>query len=79
MLATFSTFVFSDRENILTPEKVFKSMSLFAIMSMPMALLPMLIVYAVEVINRDQQKLYRNGLFIFMLDIDNLDMKTNIG
>ncbi|RZC38992.1 multidrug resistance-associated protein 1 [Asbolus verrucosus] len=48
-LITFAVFVYSDSKNILTPEVAFVSLSLFSIMRMPMSLLPMLIVYFVEV------------------------------
>ncbi|KAG5890605.1 hypothetical protein JTB14_005118 [Gonioctena quinquepunctata] len=46
---TLITYSYSDPRNILTTEKTFKSISLFTIMSMPMALLPMILVYTVEV------------------------------
>ncbi|XP_057660508.1 multidrug resistance-associated protein 1 isoform X6 [Diorhabda carinulata] len=48
-LVTFITYIFSDPvNNVLTVEKVFKSMALFSIVGMPLALLPMLLVYTVE-------------------------------
>ncbi|KAF7277950.1 hypothetical protein GWI33_009066 [Rhynchophorus ferrugineus] len=49
VLATFVSFIFSDKNNILTPERTFKSLTLFGTMSMPMGLLPILLVYTVEV------------------------------
>lgn len=42
-------YVLVDENNILTAEKAFVSLTLFGIMRIPMSLLPMLIVYAVEV------------------------------
>ncbi|XP_076266255.1 multidrug resistance-associated protein 1-like isoform X2 [Rhynchophorus ferrugineus] len=48
VLATFVSFIFSDKNNILTPERTFKSLTLFGTMSMPMGLLPILLVYTVE-------------------------------
>ncbi|XP_030761803.1 multidrug resistance-associated protein 1 isoform X2 [Sitophilus oryzae] len=48
VLATFLSFTLSDKSNILTPEKAFKSLTLFGIMGMPMGLLPILLVYTVE-------------------------------
>ncbi|XP_050310916.1 multidrug resistance-associated protein 1 isoform X2 [Anthonomus grandis grandis] len=48
VLSTFTSFVLSSKENILTPEIAFKSLSLFALMSMPMGLLPLLLVYVIE-------------------------------
>lgn len=53
-MATFVSFVFSSEQNVLTPGNVFKSMSLFAIMSMPMGLLPLLVVFIVEVITEEE-------------------------
>ncbi|XP_048522372.1 multidrug resistance-associated protein 1 isoform X3 [Dendroctonus ponderosae] len=49
VLATFVSFVFSDQKNILTPVITFKALSLFSLMSMPMGLLPVLLVFTVEV------------------------------
>ncbi|KAL1498078.1 hypothetical protein ABEB36_008934 [Hypothenemus hampei] len=48
IFATLLSYIFSDKSNILTPEIMFKSLSLFAIMSMPMGLLPLLLVYTME-------------------------------
>ncbi|XP_048522371.1 multidrug resistance-associated protein 1 isoform X2 [Dendroctonus ponderosae] len=48
VLATFVSFVFSDQKNILTPVITFKALSLFSLMSMPMGLLPVLLVFTVE-------------------------------
>ena len=50
-LVTFAVYVYSSAENILTPEVAFVSLSLFSIMRLPMSLLPMLIVYCVEVLD----------------------------
>ncbi|KAJ8982896.1 hypothetical protein NQ317_004326 [Molorchus minor] len=50
-LITFIIFIYSDSRNVLTVEIVFKSLTLFAIMRMPMSLLPMLLVFVVEVNN----------------------------
>lgn len=48
-MLTFMVYVLSDQNNILTPQRAFVSLTLFAIMNMPMSLLPLLIVYIVEV------------------------------
>ncbi|XP_018568571.1 multidrug resistance-associated protein 1 isoform X2 [Anoplophora glabripennis] len=48
-LVTFIMFVYSDSSNVLTLELTFKSLTLFAIMRIPMSLLPLLLVYIVEV------------------------------
>ncbi|KAJ8918531.1 hypothetical protein NQ315_013035 [Exocentrus adspersus] len=48
-LITFIIFIYSDSSNVLTLEITFKSLTLFAIMRIPMSLLPMVMVYAVEV------------------------------
>ncbi|XP_041981791.1 multidrug resistance-associated protein 1 isoform X4 [Aricia agestis] len=46
---TFFTYVISDPENnILTPERIFVSMSLFYIMHMPLGLLPLIVVSIIE-------------------------------
>lgn len=50
-MITFMVFIFSDENNVLTPQITFVSLTLFGIMQMPMSLLPMLIVYVVEVLN----------------------------
>lgn len=49
-MMTFMVFVLSDEKNVLTPQTAFVSLALFGIMNMPMSLLPMLIVYIVEVL-----------------------------
>lgn len=48
-MITFMTFVLSSEENVLTAEKAFVCLTLFDIIKMPLALLPMLIVYMLEV------------------------------
>lgn len=48
-MLTFTVYVLVDSNNILTPEKVFVSIALFEIMRIPMSLLPLLIVYVIEV------------------------------
>lgn len=42
-ITTFAVYVFSSKENILTPEKAFVSISLFSILQFPINLLPMLV------------------------------------
>lgn len=46
---TFAVYVLSSDENVLTPQKAFVALSLFEIMDAPMGLLPMVVVYAIEV------------------------------
>ncbi|XP_022900245.2 multidrug resistance-associated protein 1 isoform X2 [Onthophagus taurus] len=46
--ATFITFNYSSVDNIMTPQVVFVSITLFNIMRIEMLLLPILIVYAIE-------------------------------
>jgi len=41
-LATFSVYIFSSKDNILTPEKAFVSITLFSILQFPINMLPML-------------------------------------
>lgn len=48
-LITFSVYVLSDEKNVLTPVKAFVCLTLFDILKLPLVLLPMLIVYMVEV------------------------------
>ncbi|ODM88253.1 Multidrug resistance-associated protein 1, partial [Orchesella cincta] len=43
-LVTFATYVLVDEENVLDSEKAFVALTLFNIMSMPMTMLPMMIV-----------------------------------
>lgn len=47
---TFTCYVYSGDDHILTPELAFVCLTLFDIIKMPLALLPMLIVYMVQVI-----------------------------
>lgn len=49
-MITFVIFIYSDSNNVLTPEICFKSLTLFSIMRIPMSMLPLLIVYVVEVL-----------------------------
>lgn len=46
---TFTTYVCSGEDHVLTPEKAFVCLALFDIMKLPLAVLPLLIVYIVEV------------------------------
>lgn len=48
-MLTFTVYIFVDDNHVLTPQLVFVSIALFEIMRIPMSLLPLLIVYAVEV------------------------------
>ncbi|XP_045474208.1 multidrug resistance-associated protein 1 isoform X6 [Harmonia axyridis] len=47
-MLTFAIYIFYDSSNILTVEVAFVSITLFSIMRIPMSLLPMLIVFAME-------------------------------
>ncbi|CRL00440.1 CLUMA_CG013703, isoform D [Clunio marinus] len=47
-LVTFATYVMSSEENILTPTRAFVCLTLFDMIRMPLALLPLLIVYMIE-------------------------------
>lgn len=51
-LVTFATYVYSSDDHVLTAEKAFVCLSLFDIIRLPLALLPLLIVYMVEVPQR---------------------------
>ena len=46
-IATFTVYIFSDKENVLTPEKAFVSISLFSILQFPINLLPSLFNYMI--------------------------------
>lgn len=48
-LVTFATYVYSGDDHVLSAEKAFVCLSLFDIIRLPLALLPLLIVYMVEV------------------------------
>lgn len=48
-LVTFFTFVMSSEDHVLTAEKAFVCLTLFDIIRMPLAMLPLLIVYMIEV------------------------------
>lgn len=48
-LAAFTTYVLSDPEkNVLTPEKVFVSMTYFNLMRFPMQMFPMMLMQVIE-------------------------------
>lgn len=51
-MLTLVVFVYSDSSNILTPQIAFVSVTLFEIMRIPMSILPLLIVYIVEVVDK---------------------------
>lgn len=46
---TFATYIYSGDDHYLMPERAFVSLSLFATIQMPLAMLPILIVYLTEV------------------------------
>lgn len=48
-LVTFFTYVYTGDDHILTAEKAFVCLTLFDIIRMPLAMLPLLIVYMIEV------------------------------
>ena len=51
-MLTLVVFIYSDSSNILTPQIAFVSLTLFEIMRIPMSILPMLIVYIIEVVDK---------------------------
>lgn len=53
-LVTFFTYVYTGDDHVLTAEKAFVCLTLFDIIRMPLAMLPMLIVYMIEVKYIDQ-------------------------
>ena len=53
---SFMTFVLMSEDNILTPDIAFVSLTLFNIMRMPMAILPLVIIQFIQV---------QIGLYIF--------------
>jgi hypothetical protein len=48
-IITFTTFIMSSDDNVLTPEIAFVCLTLFDIIRLPLAMLPLLIVYMAEV------------------------------
>uniref|UniRef100_A0A182YDJ2 ABC-type glutathione-S-conjugate transporter n=1 Tax=Anopheles stephensi TaxID=30069 RepID=A0A182YDJ2_ANOST len=48
-IISFATYVLSDDSHVLTPVKAFVCLTLFDILRMPLVLLPVLIVYAIQV------------------------------
>lgn len=46
---TFATYIYTGDDHVLTAERAFVSLSLFSIIQMPLAMLPILIVYMTEV------------------------------
>jgi hypothetical protein len=48
-IITFATYVMSDETHVLTPTRAFVCLTLFDMIRMPLALLPLLIVYMIEV------------------------------
>lgn len=53
-IVTFTCYIYSGEDHVLTPEVAFVCLTLFDIIKMPLALLPMLIVYMVQVITSKQ-------------------------
>ncbi|KAF9791463.1 hypothetical protein SFRURICE_007480 [Spodoptera frugiperda] len=67
---TFFTFLITDPENnVLTAENIFVSMSLFYTMHLPLGLLPLIVVSAIEV------SLMSFGCFVLVNDTEVLDSK----
>lgn len=64
---TFVTYVYSSDDHILTAERAFVCLTLFDIIKMPLAMLPLLIVYMLEV-NETAKSIIRfrcgSGFFI---------------
>lgn len=52
-IVTFVTYVYSGDDHYLTAEKAFVCITLFDIIKMPLAMLPLLIVYMLEVISQN--------------------------
>lgn len=50
-IITFITYLFTGEDHVLTPERAFVCLTLFDIIKMPLAILPLLLVYIVEVNN----------------------------
>lgn len=48
-LVTFFTYIYTGDDHVLTAERAFVCLTLFDIIRMPLAMLPLLIVYAIEV------------------------------
>lgn len=48
-IITFATYVLSGDDHVLTVEKAFVCLTLFDIIKMPLAMLPLVIVYMAEV------------------------------
>lgn len=48
-MLTFLTYVMVDPNNVLTADKVFPAIALFNILNMPLGILPLLVVYIVQV------------------------------
>lgn len=66
-LITFTTYVLSDDEHILTPTRAFVCLTLFDMIRMPLALLPMLIVFIIEVNFQSSESLALTIQAIFSL------------
>lgn len=49
-MLTFTVYLLVDDTHTLTPQRAFVAFALFDIMRIPMSLLPLIIVYAVEVL-----------------------------
>lgn len=49
-MLTFAIYLLVDDTHFLTPQKAFVAFALFDIMRIPMSLLPLLIVYVIEVL-----------------------------
>lgn len=48
-MLTFTVYLLVDNTHTLTPQRAFVAFTLFDIMRIPMSLLPLLIVYVIEV------------------------------
>lgn len=61
-MLTFTVYLLVDDTHTLTPQRAFVAFALFDIMRIPMSLLPLIIVYAAEVL---QPEFYKNSVWGF--------------
>lgn len=65
-MLTFTVYVLVDENNVITPQAVFVSIALFEVMRIPMSLLPLLIVYVIEVFKHKISIIHGLGFSVFI-------------
>lgn len=76
-IVTFVTYLYTGDDHILTAEKAFVCLTLFDIIKLPLAMLPLLIVYMLEVIFQQEKKKKRFSKITLRTEMDFISSKSH--